>query len=69
MRDAGSFVNLEKHLIVPVKNLKCLTEILEWKHKLLIVMALKTEIAELAYYSSMMRRRKFLTIIRTLPRR
>lgn len=50
-------------------NLKCLTEILEWKHKLLIVMALKTEIAELAYYSSMMRRRKFLTIIRTLPRR
>lgn len=68
MWDVGLFVNLEKYLIVFVKNLKCLIEILEWKYKLLIVMVLKIEIVELVYYSSMMCWCKFFIIICILLR-
>lgn len=68
MWDVGLFVNLEKYLIVFVKNLKCLIEILEWKYKLLIVMVLKIEIVELVYYSSMMWWCKFFIIICILLR-
>lgn len=68
MWDVGLFVNLEKYLIVFVKNLKCLIEILEWKYKLLIVMVLIIEIVELVYYSSMMWWCKFFIIICILLR-